>query len=312
MFRKLLVPLDRSDLAEQALAPAASIARASGADIDLVVVHDPLGKVDDEVAYLAELAIELGMGAGITPTYDIVRGTPADAIVERAHEEAADLIVLTSHGRTGVSRAWMGSVADAVLRQSQIPVLVLRASAGVPAPRTPGRRVSRMLVTLDGSARSREILPAAAALAKSSDARVLLLKVVPPVPQDEIATQRLVSEARLELDAASRILTAAGVLRVEPHVLVAEQLARSILDFATHHAIEAIAMASNGRGASRLFVGSVADKVLRATTLPILIIRPVTARGPGELLDASSVAEQLPSLAYGDQDGGWAGRTVKV
>lgn len=315
MFARLLVPLDHSELAEQALGPAAAIARASRAshaEIDLLLVHQPMpfagfddapwnaGVAQSESKYLASIAAELGTGADVTTTYAVVRGEPVDTIDERAREKKADLIVMTSHGRTGVSRAWMGSVADGVLRRSAVPVLMLRAAAGAPAPRAPVRLFRTMLVTLDGSPRAREILPAAASLAACSDARVLVLKVVPPVPmagaRDDAATKRLVDEATAELDEAALALKGAGIARVEPHVVVADHLARAILDFATRNSVDAIAMATNGRGASRLFVGSVADKVLRATALPMLMLRPVGVPGAGDLIDAASMARQLPSL----------------
>jgi nucleotide-binding universal stress UspA family protein len=307
MFRKLLVPLDRSELAEQALGPAAAIARASHATVDLVLVHQPIpfggfddapwnaATVEEDSKYLAALAVELATGADLTPTYAVARGEAVEMIAERAREREADLIVMTSHGRTGASRVWMGSVADAVIRNSAIPVLMLRAAPGAPAPRAPTRLFKRILVTLDGSARAREIIPAAAALADASDAQVLLLKVVLPVPGDEVATKLLVDEARIELDKAVQELASAGVQRGEPHVVVAEQLARAILDFATHHGIDAIAMATSGRGASRVIVGSIADKVIRATTLPMLMVRPI-GQGGRVWLDAKSVADQLPAL----------------
>src|SRR3954470_4384973 len=137
MFTKILVPLDRSALAEQALGRAAAIARASHATIDVVLVHQPLpaaGWSDlpanadmwgDEHTYLETVARELSSGAGIPATHAMLRGNPVEMICMHAKDVRTDLIVMTSHGRTGLSRAWMGSVADGVLRHSSLPVLML-------------------------------------------------------------------------------------------------------------------------------------------------------------------------------------------
>ena len=147
MFRKLLVPLDRSSLAEEAIGQAASVARESGASIDLVLVHEPFpvrrfadlpweGDSSAEQKYLESIAAELGSGAHVTATCAVLRGAPGDMIGRRARDIGADLIVMTSHGRTGFSRTWLGSVADAVMRKSAIPVLMLRPEQGTTNRRT--------------------------------------------------------------------------------------------------------------------------------------------------------------------------------
>src|SRR5215467_15633166 len=138
MFRKIMVPLDRSALAEQALGQAAAIARTSNAGVDLVLVREPrplpeyqIGAADDKdlhgyERYMQAVVAKLHSGASVEVTHAVVQGAPAEMIRTRAHEVGADLIVMTSHGRTGLSRAWLGSVADAVVRRSTIPVLMLR------------------------------------------------------------------------------------------------------------------------------------------------------------------------------------------
>ena len=115
MFRKLLVPLDRSALAEQALGPAAAIARGSKAEIDVVLVHQQISldgfpsapwneaQAEDEERYLAPIADELKSGGSVPTTHAVVRGDVIEAIRARAHDVKADLIVMTSHGRTGLS-----------------------------------------------------------------------------------------------------------------------------------------------------------------------------------------------------------------
>src|SRR5512132_1853966 len=142
MFKKLLVPLDRSPLAEQAIGQAAAIARASQADIDLALVHQPFpfnGFADapwsadawaEEQHYLESIAAELSSGSSVPVTYAALKGEPVEMICQRIRDVHADLVVMTSHGRTGLSRSWLGSIADGVLRHSTVPVLMLRAIEG--------------------------------------------------------------------------------------------------------------------------------------------------------------------------------------
>ena len=125
MFRKLLIPLDRSPLAEQAIGQAAAIARAAHAAIDVVLVHQPAAFAgfndapwnDDESKYeqkyVEAVAAELSSGAGVPVTHGVVGGEAVDMICKRAWDVDADLTVMTSHGRTGLSRAWLGSADHA-------------------------------------------------------------------------------------------------------------------------------------------------------------------------------------------------------
>lgn len=326
MFTKILVPLDRSALAEQAIGQAAAISRAAHSTIDLVLVHEPFpfaGYVDYpwaaeessyELKYLEAIAAEIKSGAGVPTTCTVLRGAPAEMICRRAEDGGADLIVMTSHGRTGFSRTWLGSVADAVMRHVSIPVLMLRPerpaihrSAAVPL-------IERILVPVDGSMASNTILPAAAELAKAASATLSLLRVVPVVPilvpydptlsvnalpliPDTVATKRLADESAEQVEEMARNLHQETGLSVEGRVVVGENTAKSIVDFASAHRMDAIAMATHGRGASRWLIGSVADKVLRSSSLPILLQRPAGVAATPVELSAADVEAQLPSLA---------------
>jgi len=321
MFRKVLVPLDRSALAEQAIGQAAAIARASHAELDLVMVHEPLSfagfsdepwnanQWDDDHKYLERIVDELASGASITATHTLLRGDATQLICQRAWDIDADLIVMTSHGRTGFSRAWMGSIADGVLRHSAVPVLMLRP-VETPSDRFAAHRLFKhVLVPLDGSSLSADILASASSVARCSAAPITLLRVVQPVPlatidvdmayaasafiPDDEATSRLVEEATRELDEVSRRLSDELGAEVGAHVIVAGQIARGILDFAAGHHADVIAMSTHGRGASRFLLGSVADKVLRASTLPMLLHRPMGVMGVVETESASALTGAL-------------------
>ncbi len=325
MFRKLLVPLDRSPLAEQAVGQAAAIAKRANAGIDLVLVHQPTaidGLSDDqwygeqwkdEVKYLESIAQEIETGSNIVATFSAPEGDVIKEICERAVEVDADLIVITSHGRTGLSRAWLGSIADGVMRHAKMPVLMLR-----PVEVKTGEHVSHgmfkhVLITLDGSSLSEEILSPALALAKAEGARVTLLRVVQPVPMvlpdsgiiasyspsipDTAATQTLVDEAKAQLTITAKGVSAQG-FEVDAHVMVSSHVANAIIDFSVTHGVDLVALSTHGRGASRFVMGSVADKVIRASELPVLLQRPVGVRNVVRLAaDPMSVAES-PALAH--------------
>ena len=324
MFRKLLVPLDESDLAEMAIGRAAAIARASGATIDLVLVHPPLipgfddptwneKEIARQHAYLERIARELESGSGVTATFAVVHAMPVDAICDRATDGRADLIVMTSHGRTGWSRAWIGSVADGVMRQSSVPVLMLRPVTARADRRAMQQGFRKMLVPLDGSAESREIIDAVADLALCSNAGVGLLRIVEPVRLfgaeigvplaymptmvDDRATEQLVAVAQRELDDCANDFAGRGITVIEKVVMVSPAVAPAIVDHVRGREIDVIAMSTHGRGMSRLFIGSVADKVRRGAEVPMLLLRPRRVRERDAALSETSVAAQLPAIA---------------
>jgi nucleotide-binding universal stress UspA family protein len=301
MFRKILVPLDRSRFAEQALGPARKIAQASGAGVDLVMVHEPrplagspdvawhADLIDQEEEYLADLARELAKTVSIATTHAVLPGEVTTAICKRTHAVGADLVVMTTHGLTGINRAWVGSVADGVLRRSGVPVLMLR-----PEVKNPGSEpfvgFRRVLVPLDGSSASLGIIPSAISLARCSGARVTLLQVVQPVQlltmetaipfafplpaEDEMSTRRVAERVEHDLTEIARHFSDTSSLDVDSHVLVSHDVGQAIIDFARESSIDAVAMSTHGRGASRLVFGSVTDKIMRAAALPMLIGGP--------------------------------------
>jgi nucleotide-binding universal stress UspA family protein len=312
MFNKILIPLDGSALAEQALGPAAAIARSTCAGLDLVLVHEPFPfaatdkrRTVDQVSahdrYLETIVAELASGASVAPTHAVLRGEPIEMICARAHDVDADLIAMTSHGRTGLSRAWMGSVGDGVLRQSAIPVLMLRPRAGGPTRSRPNQVCKHILVPVENTVFSYEILAPAMDLARASGARITLLHVVQPVPMmvppntlpidasdpltsgmlfgyaaaavDDIATARVVDESKARLELLAQGITDWGV-EASADAVVGDNVAERIIDFAHGHVVDLIAMTTHGRGAARLLLGSVADKVIRASGLPMLLYRP--------------------------------------
>lgn len=301
MFSKLLVPLDNSRLAEQALPAAQSIAQATGAAMELVYVHQPqpfdgypdapwnAARRSSEESYVCAMADEIRNGTNVPIQGGIATGSAADAICARAIHAAADLIVMTTHGRTGISRAWVGSVADGVVRQATVPVLLLRPAENTGGGKTVHPTFKRILVPLDGSAASESTLDPAVSLATAADGTVIIVEVVPPIPMvlpdvtlaygmaptitDVEATEAVAEAAITRLRTTASHLAQSGI-QVETYTIVSEFPAQAILDAARAHAVDVIAMATSGRGASRIVIGSVTDKVMRASELPLLLIRP--------------------------------------
>ncbi len=322
MFYKVLVPLDRSTLAEQAFGMALSIARASDASLDVAMVREPLpfgvtpknsAAMDEADNYLESVVAEIASGSGTRATHGVLRGDPAEMICARASDIGADLIVMATHGRTGFSRAWLGSVSEGVVRRSTLPVLLVRPKEKGGARSAAWPPMRQIVVPLDGSNSATEILPSATKLARANGASIVLLEVIQPVPTmivypylgavtdvsapDEVATQNLVDEAERHLAELVRKLRDEGFSNAESHVLVAPSVWQAITDFAHGHHADLIAMSTRGRGLSKLIVGSVADKVRRSSRIPVLLRHPAVVSESLALLTAKGVEQELPALA---------------
>jgi nucleotide-binding universal stress UspA family protein len=322
MLERILVPLDRSALAERAIGQAMLIARGAGASIDLVLVHTPFpfagfsGKRWDETEwkvehdYLEAVARDVQSCSSRPVTHAVMRGAATEKICERATD--ADLIVMTSHGRTGLSRAWLGSVADGVVHRTSVPVLVLRAERPTQPRGMAHHGFKRILVPIDGSELAGEALGPAIELAKAVGASITLFRAVHPIPLiaaydvtlpltfqpmvvDADATEHALARVKGELATIAEQLRHAHGLDVDFGVAADARSADAIVEFARARAIDCIAMSTHGRGASRLVIGSVADKVLRGSGLPVLLRHPVGV--VESYLNPEEVEDQLPALA---------------
>ena len=290
MLKTILLPLDGSPLAERALTYATVLARRSEATIALVeaVRARTLPGIDPSdaqveltgqaEAYLQSVAERLsadGTEAEVHVCYD----EPVRAILGTAERQRADLIVMSTHGRGGLSRMLYGSVADQILRRARIPVLLVPSIVDHAWP-TEGPL--SLLVPLDGSELATEALHSADLLTEAFGARLTLLRVVQPVPYplygegyayvpyDEDAE---VAEAQRYLaDQAARL--AERSVGVTTDVTVGDP-ARVIGEVARERNVDVVVMATHGHGGlSRVILGSVATATLRHTTAPLLLVRP--------------------------------------
>jgi nucleotide-binding universal stress UspA family protein len=302
MYRRTLVPLDGSPLAEHALPHAIALARATGGGLHLVRVtgarRASAGDLSPEEGYLAGVARRV-RDAGIGATIALRAGDAVDEIVAEA-ADGADLIAMATHGRGGLGRVLFGSVAAAVLSRSTVPVLLVRA--WLPAAQAVALGPAPLiLVPLDGSAYAEAALPPAAALARALDGRLLLLRVVPPETpataplllssgELDAGQLRLLQEARdghlaeagVYLDQVVSRLAALG--HSAEREVRAGPVAATIVAAKREHGAALIAMTSRGyAGARRLVIGDVADAVLREGTRPLLLIGPgARAAAPGD------------------------------
>lgn len=302
---RILVPLDGSALSEAALPLAERVARASRATIVLVRVHIPAiigtdaGFIpphweaevrESERDYLSRAGNDLASRSGLAVETELLEGTPGEAIGRYAERAGANLIVASTSGRTGWNRAWIGSTADWLVRFAPVPVLLVRPE---PDAAVSDRPATHVLVPLDGSDRSEKILPDALRLARVGHARMTLLRVVPPVARsfgaygtpgatasrDEQRTLDVMREAKDALErVADRLRKEEPSLQVETEVIASESIAGAILERARDASADAVAMCSRGRGASRLLLGSVADKLLRGFDGVLLLLGPVALR----------------------------------
>lgn len=284
MIGTVIVPLDGSELAEQALPYAEAIARKSNAPLHLmrVVPPDAAASLENESrTYLREKAKDYGDRVQIS----VRVGHPAEQIVDGADEMIDPVIIMTTHGRSGIGRWLYGSVADKVVRGSGAPVLLIRSGAKDGRAET----VKTILVSLDGSDHSEAAIPYGKEIARVFDAELVLVRVaettqiygmlgnepLAPASADtfnEIG-KRLVQEAQDYLTAAAEPLRKDGVnVRTETlEGFAADQL----LALERETPIDLIVMATHGRsGIGRLVFGSVAERILKVGTTPVMMIKP--------------------------------------
>ncbi|MEX2314983.1 MAG: universal stress protein [Thermomicrobiales bacterium] len=299
----VIVPLDGSDLSARALGLGEVFAQAMGARLALVhVLEEPIVfdlvpslLIPDRMAaeaYLRRVATEVTSGAEVS-TY-VVRGNPVDALIALTRDEPESMLVMTTHGRSGLGRLMLGSVADKVVRESAVPVALVRGSG---APRR--RSLHSLLVPLDGSMFSEEALPFAVDLARRCDASLGLVNICDPfwvsphltvVPEQadgregrlaDVDRQALAS-GRSYLERVAEGIRSQGI-SVRWEVRFGKP-ADEIVRAAETTEADLIVMTTHGRGGvRRLAFGSVANEVLHRGTIPILMLPPrVSERGRHE------------------------------
>lgn len=295
MFRHLLVPLDGSRLAESALPAVLELATHLGARITLfhavertapATVHGDrhLTRLEEAESYLAGVASWLAeRGAGAEIRVDADGGDVAAGIASRAAADGADLVVLCTHGRSGLRGLIFGRVAQQVLQRGRVPVLLVQPT---PAGREQPFTCRRIIVPLDGSTTAEVAIPVASALAAACGAELLLAMVVPTVETvsgERAAAARLMPTAAAavldaeaaEADAYLQSVASRTVAAGRPVITVDRgEPVRTLLDLAARRDGDLIVMATHGRsGVGAVWAGSVASRLVAHSTRPVLLVR---------------------------------------
>jgi nucleotide-binding universal stress UspA family protein len=282
--RSVLVPLG-GPMAAKALPFAAVVAQGTGATLILATVAAPPSTAGPDAAppsavvpggWTLDDIARLARARGRVVEVHTYTGAVAPALIAAARDLRSGLIVMSTHGGSGLGRWVSGSVTDQVLRAAEAPVLLVPAKARRPWPPAGPRRV---LITLDGSDLAERALGATSAFARALDADVTLLRVV------ERSNRSPDADPRDELDAARAYLVDAAA-RIEPHpraarrpgVAVATEVgdpATAILSVARETGAHAITLAVHGhRDLGHLVRGSVVTRTLRRADVPVLLVPP--------------------------------------
>lgn len=309
MYRRMLVPLDGSQLAETVCTYATELAGRLDIDVVLLHVSSPTvqGLVSMELAYIEHMA-ELAKhqvketqkktdgeqkSKPVKVTGELVVGYAADEILRYAEENAIDLIVLASHGRSGLKRWTVGSVAGKVMSSSKIPVWLIQAGTHeeIPYDKWPGRT---LIVPLDGSELAESVLPHVETLAAQRGTEpvdVVLVRIAEPmniptyyspdmsgvslnwgnfIQQETIRRKQAAKDYLAEVEKRLKkknIAVKSVVIEGKPN--------DEVVDYANKTPFSMIIMATHGRsGLSRLVYGSVAANILHGATRPIFIVKP--------------------------------------
>ena len=279
MYERILVPLDGSPLAEQVLAYVSLLGKAFGSSVTLFRTFDtvPEEMADPEHGvYIDRLASAfrnttleyLGrVKSSMTELGDAVstsahEGDAASLIINEAANDPNTLIVMATHGRSGITRWVLGSVTDKVLRAAANSLMIIRAR---PQEGFTAVQIDTLVVPLDGSPMSEEVLTHVTAMSKAIGAKVNLVRVAPS-PDGQ-------AEAREYLSQLGERLRQEGVSSVEEQVLSGEP-AGALLDMLQSSPRAMVAITTRGRsGLGRWVLGSVTDRVVRYSGTPVLVVR---------------------------------------
>jgi len=291
----IVVPLDGSELSERAIPYAALYAKTFGGRILLTTVWEgaeqalieTLPAVADDLfkegetyyeKYLAEVAGKYAAD-GVEIDAEVLTGKPADTILKLLVERHADVLVLATHGRSGIGRWWYGSVAGEIAQQATIPRIIVGPK--VLSQPTKAIKVDGVLVPLDGSKLSESALEHGARIANAFGAALHVVQAISPVAQtylfDVPSVTSVDVQARIDEGVGEYLANIARKLENEATVktnVLRGPAADVLVDYIEEHGIDLVVMASHGRGGlARVALGSVADRMLQSDA-PVFLIRP--------------------------------------
>jgi nucleotide-binding universal stress UspA family protein len=296
MFNRILLPVDRSPLAECVLPHAVALARAFESRLLLVHVMeaprrgswrravDPLNwriRKTEAQSYLDELALRL-KDAGVTSERQVLEGPAADQIVDLSHREEIPLVLLSSHGQSGLSGWNVSSVVQKIILRAHTSVMIVRAYEPASADIS-NLHYRRILLPVDGSQRAEFVLPVAATLARLHEADILLAHVVrrpemprqmPPTAQDVELADRLVErnqqEAARYLDGLRSRLPA----NAETRVIIGEHVSSTLHELVEQEHIDLVLLTAHGYSSqNRWPYGSVVSSLITYGATALLIVQ---------------------------------------
>lgn len=324
MYKAIMVPTDGSGFDREAIRVALRIAERSQAAVRLVRVQSTgefFGRQSTPDATsvsatilqqererilieLDNLAAECRKTSGAQISVALEDGPVSEALERYAIRNRVDLIVISSHGRGGISRLSLGSVTDSLIRHTPIPVLVIKPHASYLSPGA-DEIFRRIIVPLDGSSLAEQILPEVIALAKLDNARLTLLTVLVP----RTSSQRAIADQRTPLWDKDIVGAQAYLYRIAAqlheqgcltttHIEIGENIAQVIGDYARNVRADLVAIATHGRGGiSRVLHGSVADVVTRTSVTSMLVLRPTRVTADESETSEVSLHDGAPAIA---------------
>lgn len=302
MYKVIMVPTDGTGFDREAIRVALRIAERTEAKVRLVRVLGTgsffgvamaaegtavatevvRSERDRALSELYALAAECRTVSSAAISVDLHGGPVTDVLEDYARRHEVDLIVISTHGRSGIARMSLGSVTDSLIRHTSIPVLVVKPPTSYLNPQA-GEAFTHVVVPLDGSTLAEQILPPIASLASLEGADITLLHVIKTSPLGPTETtspevlwwERDVRAAQNYLQGISRQLRSRAGLRVKTDIVVSQNVSHAISDFAARERVDLIAIATHGRGGlARMLRGSVADGVLHQANRSMLVLKP--------------------------------------
>lgn len=340
MFTNIIVPLDGSTVAASVIPHVVAMARATDAKVTLLHVMvepsttrlgvDPVSwqlQKSEAQAYLDAVCERLTPLISLPPESVLLEGRTADRIIEYVRQSNSDLVVLSSHGQSGVSGWNVSSVAQKVIGRVGSSILLVRAyqMAGQPDADA-DLHYQRIVVPLDGSARAEHVLPVATALAEWHNTQLYLAHVVTPpallqrmpiTPEDSALVEQVV--ARNQSYAQRYLEQLQQRLRPEPHidVLTGENIAVTLHQFVSQQAADLLVMSAHGQSAQRQWpYGTLVTSFIDhgATSLLVLQDMPAGAIEPTAAELAAEASRRAPNRPNGVQGqvGNYAGADQQV
>jgi nucleotide-binding universal stress UspA family protein len=300
MYSRMLIPVDGSATAENVLPYARLLARTLNIPVELLEVlnvaeparlgnpQNP-GHLEDRVALAEASSAEYLRGVAATFTganvhCTVEKGRPEDVIIAKGAGDASMLIAMATHGRSGISRWLLGSIAEKVLRAAANPLLVVRAHEG--AATNGEERLDSVIVPLDGSDIAESALPTAVAIARPLNLEIVLFRAyeLPAsayygrenyLPDYEGLTEEVRAGAQAYLEEKQKTIKAQGIENVSWELLEGSA-PDEIIECGRHRPHSLIAICTHGRsGVQRWVLGSVTEKVVRHSAGPVLVVRAV-------------------------------------